>query len=63
MNEAKENRLPPIVSDYIKKLSDPKQSKFVRESYCMVLEHIIKECTDAVNFYKKETAPRVAKRK
>ena len=48
----KENRLPPIIMDYIEKLNGKGSTSFQRENYCMILEGVISACTEAVSTYK-----------
>lgn len=64
MQDTKKNTLPPIVVDYIEKLSNRNATKFQRESYCMTLERIRDAAAAAVAAYKNETTKFIpAKRK
>lgn len=54
MNENKKNLLPPIVVDYIEKLSKKTTPRFNRESYCASLERIRDACDTAIASYNRE---------
>lgn len=46
------NRLPPIVQQYIGKLTEKGIPSFQRDTACLMLENIIDQATSAVNEYK-----------
>lgn len=56
MNETRRNQLPPIIVDYVEKLSNRNTSTFIRESYCASLERIREACDLAITKYNKEKA-------
>lgn len=59
MDESKNNKLPPIIVDYIEKVSNPHLSAFSKDIYVKNLERIRDACTKAIDsYYKKSVARR-----
>lgn len=52
------NKLPPIIVDYIEKLSAKNSSSFHREMYCQILEGVRDACDKAIRDYKVQVEER-----
>lgn len=65
MKEEAKNKLPPIIVEYIEKLSDDKTNKWQRDMYCVMLERIQRACQDAINTHNMKTlkAPKITTKK
>lgn len=50
------NLLPPIIVDYIEKLSDNSLNQFQKDNYCMILERVRAECDVAITKFKGTTS-------
>lgn len=48
----KENRVPPIIQDYIATINNTRNPLHVRENARLMLENIITACTKAVSDFK-----------
>lgn len=50
--EEKNNQLPPIVKQYIDKLTEPGYNRFQRDTACLILENIRDSCAKAIIEFK-----------
>ena len=48
-------RIPPIVEQYIDKLTDSRNNRFQKDIACQMLEQIVSVCSIAINGYKRHT--------
>ena len=46
-------RIPPIVEQYIDKLTEPRNNRFQRDIACQMLENIVSSCQNAINEYRR----------
>jgi hypothetical protein len=64
MKEESKNKLPPIIVEYIEKLSDSKSNKWQKDMYCVMLERIQQACQDAINTHNAKTKlPKITSKK
>lgn len=62
MEETKQNKLPPIIVDFIQKLNDPNTSVFTRDLYASNLEAIRDAATAALELYTATRTRKTARR-
>lgn len=55
VKEEAKNKLPPIIVEYIEKLSDDRTNKWQRDMYCVMLERIQRACQDAIDTHNMKT--------
>ena len=51
MKQENENRLPPIIVDYINKLRTESTNRHTKDVYCQILERVRDSCDKAIREY------------
>lgn len=51
--------VPPIISDWLDKLEDPKTPANIKQNYAMMLKTVVSHCQTELEKYDKISAPKV----